>query len=118
MGRVLKTLALTVAFVLAALAQAPASKATSEGHIFSGTVTAVAPDKITVVLKVPAKPDESRDFAIDKDTKVEGRLRVNARVSVRFNTGDDGESHALRIIVRTDTKTGGPATPKPPATKR
>jgi hypothetical protein len=112
-------LALALASVVLVVGQGPASKATAERDIFSGTVTAVAPDKITVVLKVPAKPDESRDFAIDKDTKVEGRLRVNARVSVRFKAGDDGVSHALRIIVRTDSKTtGGPATPKPPAAKK
>lgn len=118
MARFLITLALAVAVAVTALGQAPGSKSTTEGDIFSGTVTAVATDKVTVVRKVPAKPDESRDFAMDKDTKIEGHLRVNARVSVRFKAGDDGLSHALRIIVRTDSKiTGGPATPKPPAKK-
>jgi hypothetical protein len=68
---------------------------------------------------VPAKADESRDFAIDKDTKVEGRLRVNARVSVRFRPGDDGVSHALHIIVRADARiTGGPMTPRPPSSRK
>jgi hypothetical protein len=71
-------------------------------------------------MKVPAKADESREFAIDKDTKVEGRLRANARVSVRFKADDGGVFHALRIIVRTDTKiTGSPGnTPRPPAPKK
>jgi hypothetical protein len=102
-----------------ALGQAPGPRSTAEGSIFSGTVTSVAPDRIAVVRKVPAKADESRDFAIDKDTKVEGHLRVNARVSVRFKTGDDGVSHALHIIVRTDTRiTGGPGSTKPPAAKK
>jgi hypothetical protein len=101
------------------LGQTPASKTAAEGSIFSGTVTASAPDRISVVRRVPAKADESRDFAIDKDTKVEGRLRVNARVSVRFKTGDDGVSHALHIIVRTDTRTtGGPGATRPPAAKK
>jgi hypothetical protein len=119
MSRFLITLVLVLASAVVALGQPPASKSTAEGDIFSGTVTAVAADKMTVVRKVPAKADESRDFAVDHVTKVEGRLRVNARVSVRFKTGEDGVSHALRVIVRTDTKiTGGSGTPKSPATKK
>lgn len=119
MTRFFITLVLTLATTVLGFGQAPATKSTAEGNIFSGTVTAVAPDRITVVRKVPAKADESRDFAIDKVTKVEGRLRVNARVSVRFKAGDDGVSHALHIIVRTESKvTGGPVTPKPPASKK
>jgi len=117
--RILPTLALVLVTAALAIAQPPASRSTTEGRIFSGTVTAVAPDRITVVRKVPAKADESRDFAINTDTKVEGHLRVNARVSVRFKTGDDGVSHALHIIVRNDARiTGGPGTPKPPAAKK
>jgi len=119
MRRFLITLVLALASAVVALGQAPASKSTTEGDIFSGTVTAVGAAQITVVRKVPAKADESRDFAVDKNTKVEGRLRVNARVSVRFKTGDDGLSHALRVIVRSDTKiTGGSGIPKPPGSKK
>jgi hypothetical protein len=104
---------------MAVLAQPPGSKSTSEGDIFSGTVTASAPDKITVVRKAPARADESREFAVDKDTKIEGRLRVNARVSVRFKADEDGVFHALRIIVRNDARiTGGAGTPRPPASKK
>jgi hypothetical protein len=119
MGRVLLTLVLVAASAVLALAQPAASKSTAEGTIFSGTVTAAAPDQITVVRKVPAKPDESRAFAIDNATKVEGRLRVNARVSVRFKTSDDGVAHALHIIVRNDARiTSGPGSPRPPAPKK
>jgi len=119
MSRFLITLALVLASAIVALGQPPGSKSTTEGDIFSGTVTAVAADKITVVRKVPAKADESRDFAVDQGTKVEGRLRVNARVSVRFKTGDDGLAHAMRVIVRSDTKiTGGSGIPKPPISKK
>lgn len=119
MSRFLITFVLVLASAVAGLGQAPRSKSTTEGDIFSGTVTAVAADKITVVRKVPARADESRDFAVDQGTKVEGRLRVNARVSVRFKTGDDGVSHALRVIVRSDAKiNGGPGNPKPPASKK
>ena len=81
-------------------AQTSAPKTTPANDIFSGTVTAKSADSVTVVRKVPAKPDESRSFVIDKDTKVEGKLSVNARVSVRFRADDDGTVHAVRVIVR------------------
>jgi carbonic anhydrase/acetyltransferase-like protein (isoleucine patch superfamily) len=58
-----------------------------------------------VVRKVPARPDEFRQFVIDSGTKVEGKLRVNARVTVRFKADAGGAVHALRVIVRVDGKT-------------
>jgi hypothetical protein len=82
------------------------TKTPPANDIFSGTVTAFVPESVTVVRKVPARPDESRQFIIDKDTKIEGRLRVNARVTVRFKADAAGAIHALRVIVRTDVKTG------------
>jgi hypothetical protein len=91
-------------------AQPAPAKATTKtapaNDIFSGTVTVFLPDSVTVVRKVPARPDEFRQFIIDKDTKVEGRLRVNARVTVRFRADSGGAVHALRVIVRADAKTG------------
>jgi hypothetical protein len=87
-------------------AKPTSAKATAPANdIFSGTVTAFVPDSLTVVRKVPARPDEFRQFIIDKDTKVEGKLRVNARVTVRFKADSGGVVHALRIIVRVDGKT-------------
>jgi hypothetical protein len=80
------------------------TKTAPANDIFSGTVTAFLPESVTVVRKVPARPDEFRQFIIDKDTKVEGRLRVNARVTVRFKADADGAFHALRVIVRADAK--------------
>jgi carbonic anhydrase/acetyltransferase-like protein (isoleucine patch superfamily) len=59
-----------------------------------------------VVRKVPSRPDESRVFVLDKDTKIEGKVRVNARVTVRFSADDGGAVHALRVIVRPDAKAG------------
>jgi hypothetical protein len=43
--------------------------------------------------------NESRSFLITQETKVEGRIRVNARVTVRFRAADEGDV-ALHIIVR------------------
>jgi hypothetical protein len=81
------------------------TKPAPANDIFSGTVTAFVPDLLTVVRKVPARPDEFRQFIVDKDTKVEGRVRVNARVTVRFKADSGGAIHALRVIVRVDGKT-------------
>jgi len=114
---VVAILAFQMAFTLTGQ---PADKATSAkttsakaktapaNDIFSGTVTALAAEWVMVVRKVPARPDEFRQFIVDKDTKVEGRLRVNARVTVRFKADSNGGIHALRVIVRADAKTAGP----------
>ena len=83
----------------------PTAKTAPANDIFSGTVTAFVPESLTVVRKVPARPDEFRQFIIDKDTKLEGKLRANARVTVRFKADADGAVHALRVIVRADAKT-------------
>lgn len=105
------TVAFLLAFTLMAQQQVPpasakaTTKAAPANDIFSGTVTAFVPESLTVVRKVPAHPDEFRQFVIDKDTKVEGKLRVNARVTVRFKADAGGAVHALRIIVRVDGKT-------------
>lgn len=104
-------LAFQTTFALAAQ-PAPSAKSTSQkapqaNDIFSGTISAATADSVTVVRKVPARADENRVFVIDQDTKIEGKLKVDARVSVRFKADGDGAIHALRIIVRTDAKTTG-----------
>jgi cell envelope opacity-associated protein A len=92
----------------------PAKTTAPANDIFSGTVTASLPDSVTVVRKVPARADEARVFVVDKDTKIEGKLKTNARVTVRFRTDADGAVHALRIIVRVDGKTtAGPGRTNP-----
>ena len=81
--------------------QSPPQKKTAPANdIFSGTVTELAADSITVVRQVPAHDSVTRKFALDGQTKVEGKLRVKARVTVRYRTGEDGELQALHIIVR------------------
>ena len=67
---------------------------------FSGTVTDVKPDSLTVVRKLPAKDPVTRTFAIDEKTTVEGRIRENARVTVRYGLQEDGSLKAVHIIVR------------------
>ncbi|HKW98745.1 MAG TPA: DUF5666 domain-containing protein [Bryobacteraceae bacterium] len=71
-------------------------------EFFSGTITALSDDKITVFKSVLGKNSE-RTFLIDQKTRVEGKLRVKARVTVRYSAAEDGD-HALHIIVRTSQR--------------
>jgi len=89
-------------------------KATAPDEIYSGTVTASSADSLAVLRKVSGRPDETRTFLIDKDTKIEGKLKVSARVTVRFSTAADGALHALRVIIRADSK-ASPGAGKAPA---
>jgi hypothetical protein len=65
---------------------------------FAGTVVESTSEKITVRRTVLGKP-ENRSFAVTADTKVEGRLRIRVRVTVRYISDDDGDT-ATMIIVR------------------
>jgi hypothetical protein len=65
----------------------------------SGTITDLPPGRIVVNRAVPGKAEENRTFLIDSSTKIEGKLRVRARVTVSFRTSDEGDV-AMRIIVR------------------
>jgi hypothetical protein len=72
-------------------------------QFFSGTVTALSNDKITVGRTVLGKPPSDRTFVITPETRIEGKLRLKARVTVRFVTKDEGD-HAVHIIVRSSQK--------------
>jgi len=77
-----------------------APKNAPANDIFSGTVSELTPDSITVVRKPPARDAGARKFLLDSQTKVEGKLRVKARVTVRCHADEDGQLRALHIIVR------------------
>ena len=70
---------------------------------FSGTITVLDEEKLTVLKTVLGKSSETRTFLITKETRIEGKLRVKARVTVRYTHDDDG-NRALHIIVRTAQK--------------
>ena len=84
-------------------AQEPPTSEQARDDFFSGTITVLAEDKITVIRTVLGKSSETRTFAITPATKVEGKLRVKLRVTVRF-TKDEDVDKALHIIVRTTQK--------------
>jgi hypothetical protein len=69
---------------------------------FAGTVVESTADEITVTRTVLGKP-EKRSFVVTPETKVEGRLRIRVRVTVRY-ISDDGGDTATMIIVRSAAK--------------
>jgi len=66
----------------------------------SGIITELPPGRIVVNRALLGKPPENRTFLVNGETKVEGKLKPKARVTVGFKTTDDGDV-AVRIIVRT-----------------
>jgi len=67
---------------------------------FSGPIVELTAVKITVSRSILGKPAEKRTFAIKPDTRIEGKLRVRAKVTVGFVVTDDGDVARL-IVVRT-----------------
>jgi hypothetical protein len=68
--------------------------------IFSGTVTELSSDSLSVLRSALVRESVKRTFILEPQTVVEGKLRVKARVTVRYTTDENGQFHALHIIVR------------------
>jgi hypothetical protein len=66
-------------------------------------VTTLAGDRITVFKTVLGKSSETRTFLITPETRVEGKLRVKVRVTVRYTREEQGD-RAVHIIVRSSQK--------------
>lgn len=64
---------------------------------FSGPVLEITASKIVVSRSILGKPPEKRTFVIKVDTRIEGKLRVRAKVTVGFVT--NGEGDVARLIV-------------------
>jgi len=67
---------------------------------FSGSVTELKPDRVTVRRSIAGSTAESRVFLIQSDTRVEGKLRLKARVTVGFVANEAGDAVARLIVVR------------------
>jgi hypothetical protein len=65
---------------------------------FAGTVAQFTSETILVGRTVRGKA-ESRTFSLTPHTKVEGKLALKVRVTVRYITDDDGDTATL-IVVR------------------
>jgi hypothetical protein len=69
--------------------------------MFSGIITAVSATSLTVVR---TEPKDTKTFGITPETKFEGpKPQVNARVTVRYIAGEEGD-RAVRVIVRPAAK--------------
>lgn len=68
---------------------------------FAGSIVQLTSTAVTVSRSILGQPPEKRTFAIKSDTRVEGKLRVNAKVTVGFVTADNVDVARL-IVVRTN----------------
>jgi len=65
---------------------------------FAGTVAEITDDAV-VISRTVQKKTEHRSFQLTPDTKIEGKLRTNVRVTVRYIT-EEGVYTATLIVVR------------------
>jgi hypothetical protein len=79
---------------------ASGKKTAPSANIFSGTVTKLTDESVTVVRKVAGHDAVTREFMREASTKVEGKLREKVRVTVRYKANEDGGFVAVYIIVR------------------
>jgi hypothetical protein len=100
----------TVSLAIPALcAQESAPSTPEEAHydFFSGIVADLPAGHVTVSRTALGK-SENRSFIIGPETKIEGKLRTKARVTVRYRNSDEGDV-AVHIIVRSSAPS-----PQPP----
>jgi hypothetical protein len=110
--RLLSCGALSVWLVLANVSglrgQDKAPAVPPQDQFFTGTVTALSDTSVTVTRTTLGSESTVRTFAITPDTHVEGKLKMKARVTVRFVSEPEGD-RVVRIIVR-----GSAPAPPPP----
>jgi hypothetical protein len=70
---------------------------------FSGPIVELSATKIVVSRSILGKPAEKCTFWIKSDTRIEGKLRMHAKVTVGFVTTDEGDVARL-VVVRTAQK--------------
>jgi hypothetical protein len=70
---------------------------------YSGSVVESTETSLTVSRTVLGKK-ERRTFTVTADTKVEGRLRSGSRVTVRYESGDNGDTCILIVVRGTPAK--------------
>ena len=87
-----------------AFQQEPAEKDQEEKQepsyeFFSGNVVEYQSGRLAVTRTIDGKPPEKKVFLLKSDTRIEGKLKSKARVTVGYITLDEGDV-ALRVVVR------------------
>lgn len=85
-----------------AVSQEPAEKleeSKPDYSFWSGVITEIDVGAVTVRRNIAGRKPESRRFLLNDETVIEGELRNNARVTVAFVEGEEGDL-AKRILVR------------------
>jgi hypothetical protein len=107
MVRALPLILASIVVALTSLAQEPPTEAPKGQAVkeeapvfFSGTVTQISPSSLTVNRKGTGSDIATKTFAMARETKVEGKLRLKVKVTVRFEVDDEGNAKAVHIIVR------------------
>ena len=96
----MKLVILILGVALAAAAHLTAQD--DQDNYFTGTLVENASNHLKVSRVLQGKTEE-RVFQVNPQTKIEGgRLRVRERVTVRYISGDDGDT-AILVIVRPST---------------
>lgn len=84
-------------------AQQSQSAAQQASETFAGTVVELTAERVTVARSILGGTAERRSFLLKPDTRVEGKLRAKARVTVGFINTNEGDV-ALLIVVREKKK--------------
>jgi len=77
---------------------------TQVDQYFSGVITELEQNSITVKRTVMGTESTTKTFSVTPETRIEGKPKVRSRVTVRFVTADDGGERAVQILVRTSAK--------------
>lgn len=72
-------------------------------NTFSGSIVELSAEKLVVARSILGEQEERHSFLIKQDTKIEGKLKVNAKVTVGFVGSDEGDVARL-IVVREQKK--------------
>ncbi|MCU1295471.1 MAG: hypothetical protein JWP08_4321 [Bryobacterales bacterium] len=78
----------------------PNTQSPSKAQFFSGTVTTLDKEHITVSRVLVGKPPETRTFAIKPTTKVAKSVKAKIKVTVRYQHDEDDGDVALEIQLR------------------
>jgi hypothetical protein len=78
-------------------------QAQESSETFSGAVVELTAQRITVSRSILGGAAERRSFLLKPDTRIEGKLRVKARVTVGFINTEEGDVARL-IVVREKKK--------------